>query len=205
MPRQSRQFGTQVTAAPATYLAAVVYLVAGALSAHQTRRLMRADLVGNGEAPFNSLRLNRLRGQQSEETRSPRWDCDMLGLRPLPPSSRQVGGDQISQVGLRRLTPRARAFSHWFVGGDQISQVGLRLWMRLCKGIQHGTSLVGGDQISQVGLRLCGCQPWEPYRRTSSRRRPDQPGGIATRGELLSGPPFSLSEETRSARWDCDF
>jgi len=58
------------------------------------------------------------------------------------------------------------------------------------------------DQISTVGLRQVR---WRQTWRWRSPKRPDQQGGIATLA-LRQAVEFSRkrSEETRSARWDCD-
>jgi hypothetical protein len=68
----------------------------------------------------------------SEETRSVSWDCDFSSrARRSSTVPVGVGGDQISQVGLRREGTRVPVRVASKVGGDQISQVGSRLLQAL--------------------------------------------------------------------------
>jgi hypothetical protein len=129
----------------------------------------------------------------------------MLGLRPLPPSSRQVGGDQISQVGLRHVGIEAVA-SFIPPGRRRPDQPGgIATTHAACSRVQPLVRRRRPDQpggIATLDEALQGHTTWYLPR----RRRPDQPGGIATLRVPAVGavPTYFQSEETRSARWDCD-
>ena len=115
----------------------------------------------------------------SEDTRSARWDCDYAQKgQPWARQSGRVGGDQISQVGLR-LGHKAHAVAGLI------------------------EPVVGGDQISEVGLRLCRSAPGRSCERTRSEETRSR-WDCAELAEKQADEHAQLSEETRSARWDCD-
>jgi hypothetical protein len=108
-----------------------------------------------------------------------------------------IGGRSArSDCDLRTLSSLVAAIS---VGEDQISQVGLRLVGE--DPLPRRQLHVGGDQIRQVGLRLLS---------SAFFRSVD----FCVMGLTRSAPPATCrlrrewqsqqSEETRSARWDCD-
>ena len=131
-----------------------------ALSARRRRKTQKAG--GGRRLPDQSGGIATSPSSQSRsaamicfvrETRSVRWDCDSSGRSHL-----------VVNIEVRR---------------DQICQVELRLRRALlggafCCGVQ-------GDQISQVGLRPEARELPGPCSEDFVGRRPDQPGGIATR------------------------
>jgi Restriction endonuclease len=165
-PRDAEDVVGDILALPADeWPAELILLATRNVSAEARRRAgarrpqpsspLEANSWGNGKPPLNPLKARRLQSQQSDETRSARWDCDpstfVTGARysgspnlseetrsarwdcdispmesPANQRRQSVGGDQIIQVGLRRKNSEL-SLRHNLVGGDQSSQVGLRL------------------------------------------------------------------------------
>ena len=66
------------------------------LFSSEETKSVRWDCDADAERGQNCQQL-----KPSEETRSAKWDCDAAGHGGLPQVVSEVGGDQISQVGLR--------------------------------------------------------------------------------------------------------
>src|SRR5258708_3598460 len=102
------QIGTQVTAAAVSFEPSIAYLLPNRPRKPQPSRLIKPNPGGNGQAPPNSLITRRLQSQQ-EETQ-----ITQVGLRPheaveLVDRAVRVGGDQITQVGLRLVGSHGEA------------------------------------------------------------------------------------------------
>jgi hypothetical protein len=101
MPALPRQIDTQVTATALTLAISEVWDAHIRLCKARLARQEASVFGGNGEGSRKPHGKGGLAAQQSERTRSARWDCDFPGAVTTRLLSTAVGKDQISQVGLR--------------------------------------------------------------------------------------------------------